>query len=444
MVRRTLNIDDKRRLARAVADVEVMSDPARRQSLLRELKDELGADFDPARFTAGNADSWEIVTACLRLDAVPAFVGVLELLGGRTRAWLALERLVGELFAGGPGPAGTVSRIRGDVPRRNPAFTGRVDSLHEVRRALDGSIVTLHGLAGVGKSQIAIEFAHRFGADYDLVWWVPADDEGSIRRSLRTLARTLGADHPRSLIVFDNATEPSAVRPYLPHNPGHVLVTSRSRSWVSSSSMVEVEAFRPGETVEFLTRRWAGLSDDEARQLGTTLGHLPLALDQALAVHEQTGMPVREYLRIFAARPVQLLAESPPTDYPLPVATTWRRAFEQLQQRSLAAAQLLQLCAFLGSHSIPVPMLRAGRDAASLPAELAEALHDELKFRTAVREIGKDAFVKLDPTRDVITVHLLVRTVLRDTLTPQQRDEVRRGAHEVLALATRCPASAGA
>ena len=117
-------------------------------------------------------------------------------------------------------------------------------------RAGEGTLVVqaLYGLGGVGKTQLAIEYAHRFAADYDLVWWIDAEQPvlipdqlsglatrlalpagGTVAETVeRLLAELRGRGRDRWLLIFDNAEDPAALAPFLPGGTGHVLITSRN------------------------------------------------------------------------------------------------------------------------------------------------------------------------------------------------------------------------
>ena len=120
------------------------------------------------------------------------------------------------------------------VPARNPNFTGRGPELEELARALAaGTAVTVHsvhGMGGVGKTQLATEYAHAHATDYDLVWWVAAEEPAAIPDQFAALAARLGLDPaadpealralvhdrlrsvPGWLLIFDNADRVEDIR----------------------------------------------------------------------------------------------------------------------------------------------------------------------------------------------------------------------------------------
>jgi tetratricopeptide (TPR) repeat protein len=353
-------------------------------------------------------------------------------------------------------------RVFGNVPYQNPNFTGRRSLLKRLHQTLtqgtgqQAAVLphALHGMGGVGKTQLAVEYVYRYASEYDLVWWVPAESITTVRASLAQLAERLGqasADvsqainnaltvlragdrYRRWLVVFDNADRPEDLREYLPRPGGHVLVTSRNAQWADVAAQLEVDVFEREESIALLRRRGRGISSEEAHQLAEKLGDLPLALDQAAAWQAETGMPVEEMIRLLDQRMRQLLDEHPPTTYPATVMATWDLAFNRLRERSPGAAQLLELCAFFGSEPIAVSLLWDGRHAA-LPDPVERVLEDHITLRRAIREMNRYALAKVDQTRDRIEVHRLVQAVLRERMTSEQRETARDAVHSILAMA---------
>jgi tetratricopeptide (TPR) repeat protein len=353
-------------------------------------------------------------------------------------------------------------QIMRGVPSRNPRFTGRedlIDKLHHMLVSGTRSAAllphTLHGLGGVGKTQLAIEYVYRFADEYDLICWLPAHDLTQVRSSLAELGNAMGLpDNPnvtravtavfdelragtvhwRWLLVFDNADNPGDLRPYLPYPTGHVLVTSRNADWAELARPFVIDVFTRPESIACLRQRVPTISDEDANALAEQLGDLPLALDTAGAWQAATGMPVSEYLRLFEDQFLRLTQFPPPSDYPTPVGATYALTLDLLRQQAPGAAQLLDVCAYFGPEPISVSLLWDGRQA-DLPAPLAETLRDEIQLRRALLDIGRYALARLDPVKDQFTVHRLVQVVLRSRLNEEKRQQTQAAAQRILSSA---------
>lgn len=174
-----------------------------------------------------------------------------------------------------------------NAPIRNVQFTGREGDLIELRSRLattgspvvlsGASPVALQGMGGIGKTQLAMEYAHRFRNAYDFVWWVNSDPVTFVDTQLSDLGRELGltggptiADDARAvlaalgrgdagarwLMIFDNAEDVETVTRFLPRGPGgHVIITSRDSGWAERAATIQVDVFDRRESIAHLRRR---------------------------------------------------------------------------------------------------------------------------------------------------------------------------------------------
>jgi tetratricopeptide (TPR) repeat protein len=364
-----------------------------------------------------------------------------------------------------PGPDRSTERppaVFEGVPTRNPHFTGREPLLVDLKARLSSAATVLvpqalHGLGGVGKTQLAVEYCHRYAHDYDLVLWIPAEQPILARATLAQLAPKLGlprfedqsqavdavlqalrrGEHfHRWLLVFDNADRPEDIHSLLPdiQGPsGHVLVTSRNQRWSDLAKILEVDVFTREESIDLLERRSPGISRVDADRLAEKLGDLPLALEQAAAWQAETGMAVDDYLMLLEERMEQLLDVMSLGNYPTSVAATWRIAFERLMDESPASLQLLELCAFFGAEPIAQMILPMGQYADSLSEQLRDTLADQISRARAIRHLGRYALAKVDPPTNSLQVHRLVQAVLREQVTDDQAARYRLAVQEMLA-----------
>lgn len=198
-----------------------------------------------------------------------------------------------------------------NVPARNPNFVGRREALAALRDALAArptvTVHSVHGMGGVGKTQLVNEFAYLRATDYDLVWWVSAEQPAAIPDQFSRLATVLGVDPegdpetvraavhgalrevPGWLLVFDNADTVEDVRVWLPAVPlpagipGHVVVTTRRAGFEELGRVLDLDVVTPEEAVQLMRTRAPRLPEPEAGQIAAKLGRLPLALELAAA-----------------------------------------------------------------------------------------------------------------------------------------------------------------
>ncbi|MFB7447704.1 FxSxx-COOH system tetratricopeptide repeat protein [Streptomyces sp. NPDC056194] len=364
--------------------------------------------------------------------------------------------------AGRSTPSGQ-SRSPRSVPLPNPHFAGRESELAELHRQLSAGPRAavlphaLHGLGGVGKTQLALKYVQLHRHEYDRVWWIDAEQPAVIRAQLTMLAPELGlvpdpqsdtvarvlaalaagAPHSRWLLVFDNAGRPNDVIPYLPSligdsgGTGRILITSRHAGWSDRVLATKVDVFTRTESLDFLRARAPWASPEQADQLAELLGDLPLALEQCAALQRQTGIAVRDFLAMIERRRAEVLAEGVDS-ITLPVAVVWRASMESLAEHTPGSLELLRLLAFFGPEPVALDFLHDAR-MLPLPPALMRLARDPLARGRTIRAINQFSLLTVDNVAGTVQMHRLVRAVLQDELPEQERSDMRHLVHQVIA-----------
>jgi len=334
---------------------------------------------------------------------------------------------------------------------RNRFFLGQEDLLTQLHHRLTRGTPTaltqiqaISGLGGIGKTQIAIEYAYRYRNTYPFVFWIRAEhletlitdlvglssllqlpeQHDSDQGKLVTAVKQWLATHQGWLLIFDNADDLSLLSPFLPEqHTGAILLTTRASQTQPLAEPLLVEQMDERVGADFLLHRArllvpgqaleeaAPADQRAARQLCQLVGGLPLALDQAGAYIDETQCSPQDYLNFYQqdqqVRATLLQRRGKVTaGHPEPVATTWALAFARVEQASQAAADLLRACAFLAPDLIPEDLLRQGSHCWGPALESVAAL--PFQWNETIGELLKYALVRRSREHQALSMHRLV------------------------------------
>jgi tetratricopeptide (TPR) repeat protein len=345
-----------------------------------------------------------------------------------------------------------------NLPPRNPEFVGRHEELERVRDGLvAGRRWTLHGAAGTGKSEIAREYAHRFGHNYDIVWWVPAGHRRGLRKYLTALAGALAVDvagdaatavvsvlsqsAERWLLVYDNADDPGVLDGLVPVGGlGHVLVTSRSAGWPTGWPVGQTAAFSGEDATALLYRRVPGMTAVDADRVAAAAEHLPITLHlvaawlrEACSLLQEQGTTVAESAawasgelvarhQREAARWEQARTPGmPPVSAAAGLAVSLGTLGESPHGR--LAARLAELCAFLSPDGVALPILCSPAMLSQLAlaggadGELVD--QDGAELHRVLRSGARHGLFDVDWGRGVsVRMHRILQELVRASMDP--------------------------
>lgn len=351
-------------------------------------------------------------------------------------------------------PGSETDRGPSNVPQGVQFFTGREDVLNKLREALiEGKAAVLaqrqaiSGLGGIGKTQTAIAYATRHRADYSAVLWAVAESRESLISDFVAIASLLNLPERNIqdqnlvvsavrrwleansdwLLILDNADEPTLAEEFLPSGAnGHILLTSRAQVFDSIGILnpIEMEEMSPEDAREFLLKRTGrrDLEVDEDKavdELAREVDYLPLALEQAGAYIKELRASFQVYLISYRKRGLELLEKgSSAAKNRKSVRTTWSLNFQQVEETSKAAADLLRVSAFLSPDKIPYELISIG--AVDLGPELSSALaevdSDPLVLDEVLNPLIRYSLIHRDRNSKTYDIHRLVQAVLKEGL----------------------------
>lgn len=336
----------------------------------------------------------------------------------------------------------------------NPYFTGResfltllYDKFLSVSSAPSIPIkVAISGLGGLGKTQVAVEYAYRYRDTYQAILWVTAassttltNDFIAIATHLRLPERAIHdqieavkqwlVDHPRWLLILDDANNLEMVKTFLPtRGEGHILLTTQAQITGTIADVIRLDRLDLEAGILFLLRRSKRLdieaslnqvSEEEqalARAIIEAIDGHPLAIEQAGAYIESRQCNLAEYLELFQKYSSELLLSE---HQPANLSATIFSSFSRVEQANPAAADLLRLCAFLHPEAIPEEILTEG--ASKLGPTLTGIAQEPLNLNAALQVLLIFSLLHRNPDTQQYNVHRLVQTIMREKMSEDER-----------------------
>ncbi len=417
-----------------------------------------GVDRGPRFAPTGASRAWQ-AEHLKRLKAVNRYPGP---------PFTSADNLVAQIFASAVIDALVKAAA---LPSRRPRnlpfaslgslFVGREKTLEDLHAALTsgkGAAVVglaLHGLGGIGKTRLAIEYALKHEADYSALLFVRADDPATLNASLAGLAgaevldlpekearedatkieaafRWLDA-HPTWLMIIDNVDDDAAVdaaaKPMTRLTGGHVIVTARASNFPASIRKLELDVLDDDAAVEFLLQRTRGdrpATDDDAakaRELAHELGGLALGLEQAGAYIARQRIGFKRYLQLWREKRDSVVNWFDKSlmsyDHDVGLAATWAASVEKLAPER---RRLLDRLAFLAPDPIPEALLDVAAAGEAVDADAHEALAGLYAYSLISRASGEDG------AATGFVAHRLVQDFARRAMTAERRAEALREA----------------
>jgi tetratricopeptide (TPR) repeat protein/transcriptional regulator with XRE-family HTH domain len=350
---------------------------------------------------------------------------------------------------------------------RNPFFTGREETLKMLHTSLSTHRMTaltqsyaLHGLGGVGKTQLALEYTYQHALEYSAVFWIGAETEEQMIFSLLRIAEVLQlperedkdqqrviaaaqrwlSTHSQWLLIWDNVENLDLIASFLPSvRQGAILITTRCQVLGTFAGGIDLFPMEQEEGMLFLLRRAKVLELEASREyvqrlavqmphqyttaaeLVTAMGGLPLALDQAGAYIEETQCDLLTYLDLFRTQRAVLLHQRGERSrtHPEPVSTTLTLAVTVTSSRHPAVRNLLQICALLSPNAIPEEFFREGSD--YLDTQIQTVCRDPLSWNQLVAAACSYSLLQRRPEEHTLSMHRLVQAVLVDAMPAEER-----------------------
>ncbi|WCR59295.1 MAG: hypothetical protein PG978_000731 [Wolbachia endosymbiont of Ctenocephalides felis wCfeF] len=341
-------------------------------------------------------------------------------------------------------------------------FTGRGNKLKALHDKLQSNspAVSIIGLGGVGKSELARKYIYQYYKYYDSnAIWINAETQESLKKSFQELAKRLEIPVKekrdkkieerdiksivndvykyfyviKGLFIFDNAEEYKDINEFLPSSfssfsgdkKPYILITSRNQKWKENIELLPLDVFTSKEATEF-TKKFLRITsseqDKDIKKLAEKLQYYPLALyqillyigdrNESLKLRGEKKLEIRDALEEYEKTPEKLLnfeldPEFRSDRYTKTTFTTWEVTIENIKQKECGqeALNILEVAAYFATNEIPIEKL------------FSKLTADKERLWSALDLLEQYSMVNVK--QGILSIHTLVQQVIRLRLQKQ-------------------------
>lgn len=336
----------------------------------------------------------------------------------------------------------SLPRIWNIREERNLDFVGREAELEHITRDLSAQGIAFLNedsppVGGLGKTYIAREYAYRHAGEYQVVWWVQAQELGVLHFGYAQLmtalnllagvpdgtrhtvaeAREYLSSHKGWLLILDGLEERSAIEQLLPTpGAGHVIVTTLLGAASLPHSAIPISSLSADESRDFLETRLQDITSEDVDAITAQLNHSPLILDLMSKYIAGSRIRPQEALEALSKMTPAPLREDVTQDvYKGVLRILVGMVLDRLYQLDPAARDLARLCSFMGPHDIPLFLLNQQND--GLSKRLSDAVADESAFDSCLDALA--AFGLIERHASSISMHEIVQEAIREQLAKE-------------------------
>lgn len=352
----------------------------------------------------------------------------------------------------------------------NNRFFGRPTEINTLRSVLDPDantqrlkIISIYGIGGVGKTQLALQYANTSTKLFDVILWIPSETQIKFMQALANFASQLGIpreddaqDQYQSiqkvrdwlnvsgktfLLIFDNVEDHKILEQLWPvSTKGSVIITCRSHSIAAkrTTDMIHLECFESQvgtEVLLSLTGLEPSSKDDAtaARELCELMGGFPLAMVQIGEFMNDRGYSYQELLPVYKKSAAKIFARLVvPLHYEHTLNTVWDISFQTL---STEGRMLLNLLSFFDPDAVPEWLLSNQETDITEPilmfllddfeyvrsSQSAIILLTMNRFGDAVVNLTKASLIVRSPALKAITFHRLIQATVFSRLSESEK-----------------------